>query len=328
LEHFIFSTFLYRVLEKSWVKGCFKVKKSKFLFASIWVIAVGVVLAVIGSVIGGTWARYTLMNDVGFVMLWVGVGVLVFGAFGVITSFIKERFKMKKPKFLFASVWVIAVGVVLAVVGSVVGSTWARYTTMNDMGFAMLWVGVGVLVFGAFGIVSAFARARLDKETEPEVSSPLRLMIIGEPSEIIADGVSKSILTLQIVDIEGNPIAVSTDTPVKVFAGSGILEHPVLTIPKGESSEKTILVSSRKSGQVPVSADAEGLKSVTITLNFVEKKRYCMHCGALMPSKAKCCQNCGKSPPAGVDTKVCHNCKSVIPIVAKFCSECGSSQKE
>jgi ribosomal protein L40E/predicted outer membrane lipoprotein len=268
------------------------------------------------------------MNDVGFAMLWVGVGVLVFGAFGVITSFIRERFKMKKPKFLFASIWVIAAGVVSAVVGSVLGSTWARYTLMNDVGFAMLWVGVGVLVFGAFGIVSAFARARLDKETEPKMSDPLRLMIIGEPSEIIADGVSKSVLTLQIVDIEGNPIAVSADTPVKLSAESGILQHPVVTIPKGESSERTIIVSSRESGQVPVSADAEGLKGVTITLNFVEKKRYCMHCGALMPFKAKCCQNCGKAPPAGVDTKVCHNCKSVIPIVAKFCSECASGQKE
>ena len=61
----------------------------------------------------------------------------------------------------------IAVGVVLAVVGSVIGSIWARFTTMNDVGFVMLWVGVGVLVFGAFGIVTAFAKTRLDKEEEP-----------------------------------------------------------------------------------------------------------------------------------------------------------------
>jgi ribosomal protein L40E len=99
-------------------------------------------------------------------------------------------------------------------------------------------------------------------------------------------------------------------------------------VPKGKDAEQTVIVSSRETGEVPVTAEADGMKGVTITLNFLEKKRYCMHCGAIMPNKAKACQNCGKSPPAGVDTKVCHNCKSVIPVVAKFCSECGTGQKE
>jgi hypothetical protein len=72
--------------------GC-EEKKSKVLFISIWVIAAGVVLAIVGSVIGNTWARYTTMNDIGFLLLWAGIGVLVFGAFGIITAIIKNRFK-------------------------------------------------------------------------------------------------------------------------------------------------------------------------------------------------------------------------------------------
>jgi ribosomal protein L40E len=65
-----------------------------------------------------------------------------------------------------------------------------------------------------------------------------------------------------------------------------------------------------------------------MTLNFVEKKRYCMHCGSIMPFTAKLCQKCGNSPPAGADTKTCMNCQSTIPVVAKFCSECGAGQTE
>jgi ribosomal protein L40E len=115
---------------------------------------------------------------------------------------------------------------------------------------------------------------------------------------------------------------------VKISAEKGKLERPSLTVPKGKGTERTFIMSSKETGEVPVTAEAEGLKGVTITLNFLEKKRYCMHCGAIMPPKAKACENCGKAPPAGVDTKVCHNCKSVIPVVAKFCSECGTGQKE
>jgi RNA polymerase subunit RPABC4/transcription elongation factor Spt4 len=51
-----------------------------------------------------------------------------------------------------------------------------------------------------------------------------------------------------------------------------------------------------------------------------------MHCGAIMPPGAQACLNCGKTPPAGVDTKVCQNCKCVVPALAKFCSECGAGQ--
>jgi PKD repeat protein/RNA polymerase subunit RPABC4/transcription elongation factor Spt4 len=158
--------------------------------------------------------------------------------------------------------------------------------------------------------------------------APAQLRITAEPANIVADGETKSIITLQLLDKNGKPISAINDTQVQISATKGKIEKPTVIVPKGKDAEKTVIVSSRETGQVPVTAEAEGLRGVTITLNFLEKKRYCMHCGAIMPSKAKACQNCGKAPPAGVDTKVCHNCKSVIPVVAKFCSECGTGQRE
>ena len=188
-----------------------------------------------------------------------------------------------------------------------------------------LWV-VGGAVAG-IGVASAvFGFMLLKRPKKPP--APAQLRITAEPASIVANGTTKSVITLQLLDKKGKPISAPNDTEVKISAAKGKLENSTVVVPKGKDAEQTVIVSSKESGQVPVSAEADGLKSVTITLNFVERKRYCMHCGALMVYKAKVCQNCGKTPPAGVDTKVCHNCKAVIPAVAKFCSECASGQKE
>ena len=106
------------------------------------------------------------------------------------------------------------------------------------------------------------------------------------------------------------------------------METTVLTIPKGKEMEKTYLTSSVEIGPVTVTAEAKGLKSLGLTLNFTEKRRYCMHDGARMPLTAKICPGCGMAPPTSVDTRRCGNCGSVIPAVAFFCSECGAFQKK
>jgi RNA polymerase subunit RPABC4/transcription elongation factor Spt4 len=187
-----------------------------------------------------------------------------------------------------------------------------------------LYAGVVVAIAAISAILALALVRRRKKPSEPE---PAQLRITAEPSTLVADGNTKSTITVQLLDKKGNPISAISDTQVQISASNGKLEKPTVVVPAGKDAEQTVIVSSREPGEVPVSAEAKGLKGVTITLNFLEKKRYCMHCGALMPSKARACKNCGKAPPAGVDTKVCHNCKSVIPVVAKFCSECGSSQK-
>ena len=165
--------------------------------------------------------------------------------------------------------------------------------------------------------------------TPPQVlPKPAKVKLKAEPKELIADGKSKSFITIQLLDKAGNPIAAPKDTEVKLATTGGQLESALVKIPKGAEKAETVLISSREKGIIDLAADARGLNSIDIKLNFKEKPRYCMHCGAPMSLKAKVCPNCGRVPPAGVDTKVCHNCESVIPVVAKYCSECGTGQKE
>jgi RNA polymerase subunit RPABC4/transcription elongation factor Spt4 len=156
---------------------------------------------------------------------------------------------------------------------------------------------------------------------------PAQLRVTAEPVELVADGQTRSVITIQLLDKNGKPITALDDTQIQVSATKGKIENPTVIVPKGKFIEQTAIVSSLETGVVPVTAEAKGLQGVTITLNFLDKKRYCMHCGTMMSIKEKACKNCGKTPPAGADVKTCQNCQAIIPEVAKFCSECGAGQQ-
>jgi YVTN family beta-propeller protein len=193
----------------------------------------------------------------------------------------------------------------------------------------MALIGVVVVAVACVGAVGYKMRKRPKKPPPtPPPPTPTKLVIQAEPIEILADGKTKSTITIQLQDDRDMLMAALADTEVNITTTRGTLETPVVKIPKGKDTEKTVITSSTESGPVTVSANALGLKSMSITLNFVEKKRFCMHCGVLIPFRATRCTKCGKTPPAGLDTKVCKNCNAVVPVVAKFCSECGAGQPE
>jgi RNA polymerase subunit RPABC4/transcription elongation factor Spt4 len=160
----------------------------------------------------------------------------------------------------------------------------------------------------------------------PAIPAPARVEIKAEPKELFADGKSKSFITIQLLDKKGKPIPAQDDVEVKLNTTGGKLESAFVKIPKGKERAETVLISSKETGKIDLAANATGLESIDIKLNFTEKPRFCMHCGTMMKLNAKSCQNCGKTPPAGTDTKACPNCESVIPSVAKFCAECGAGQ--
>jgi ribosomal protein L40E len=193
----------------------------------------------------------------------------------------------------------------------------------------MALIGGGIGAALAVGAVVYKIKKRPKKPPPtPPPPAPTKLMIQAEPTEILADGKTESTITIQLQDDTDRLIAALTDTEVRITTTRGTLKTPVIRIPKGKDTEKTVITSSTEGGPATVSANAFGLKTMSITLNFVEKKRFCMHCGVLIPFKATRCTKCGRTPPAGLDTKVCKNCSAVIPVVAKFCSECGAGQPE
>jgi hypothetical protein len=71
----------------------------KYMIASIWIIAIGAILLLCGSIIGGmgtfldigNWfsASHTLTYDVAIVLVWGGIILFIVGAFGIATSLLR-----------------------------------------------------------------------------------------------------------------------------------------------------------------------------------------------------------------------------------------------
>ncbi len=212
-------------------------------------------------------------------------------------------------------------------------------------------------------IVAAAAGAYLylqKMKLRVKVRKPVLFDISYEPNEIPADGKSTSVITIKLLDDEGNPYEATRDTTVTVSTTGGVLVSSSevkkdeatgtmtitdsvkqaveslltqkdesgmrLAIKQGETSVGVAIVSSLDVGDVTISVSAPGVRRKTVRMKFTEKRRYCMHCGTQMSIEGKACPNCGQMPPSGVDVKSCPNCGEVIPSVARFCGECGAGQ--
>jgi len=79
-------------------------KHRKSLLLSIWGIAIGIILLISGSVVGGMgiiyhaggwfaplWYEETWVYNLGVGIVWSGIIVLILGAFGILTTFIREH---------------------------------------------------------------------------------------------------------------------------------------------------------------------------------------------------------------------------------------------
>jgi hypothetical protein len=85
---------------------------------------------------------------------------------------------MKHRKSLLLSIWGIAIGIILSIIGYIVSRTgivyhpaqflvsaeWWEYTTVYYLGFAVMWLGIAIVILAVFGIGTTFIREYLDRE--------------------------------------------------------------------------------------------------------------------------------------------------------------------
>jgi len=177
-----------------------------------------------------------------------------------------------------------------------------------------------VLIIGA-----ATAYYFLVMKKQNPVTTTLRVTI--NPDMLPADGRSTAQVTVEMLNTAGNLKEVDTDTAVIITTSLGNVRSPV-AIMKGSSTTTTILSAGVEIGTAQVTAKVNEFLTGAATIQLVENRRYCMHCGSKIAFQQNICSKCGKVPPSGEEVKTCRNCGAVIPSVARFCGECGAGQPE
>ena len=87
---------------------------------------------------------------------------------------------MCMKKYLIASIWVIAVGIILWLCGSIIGGMgiifdigkWfsAGHTLTYDVAIGLVWGGIILFIVGVFGIATSLLRGHLDKQQKKVTS--------------------------------------------------------------------------------------------------------------------------------------------------------------
>jgi hypothetical protein len=145
-----------------------KVKMPRSLFISITSLGLGVVFLVIGTLLAGSYAKDTLLNDAGFGMLIGGIAILCLGVSGTAIAMLKAQVYnqdkvMGEPHpRVFGSLWAIGIGTMLLIVGFILSGNFAKNTFINYTGFGMLLSGAGIFVYGLFETAKAFAMGYLN----------------------------------------------------------------------------------------------------------------------------------------------------------------------
>jgi hypothetical protein len=162
------------------------------------VIVLGIVLAIIGSLIASAYAKETITNYIGFIMLLVGIAAFVVGAVATGTSYLTRlcqetpaKMGVKTLKILCLNIWLLGIGIVLAVIGSILGSAYAANTIINEVGYWSLLTGTGIFLFGVAGTATITLKLR-KKQPGVKVAKPRRgfsnILFIGIAVALIITG--------------------------------------------------------------------------------------------------------------------------------------------
>ena len=146
------------------------------------------------------------------------------------------------------------------------------YHGISAMRMDNIPIGPHVVVFAKFGYFKCEKKAIVNANQTTHVHCDLteipeiKLKLSAEPTEIPADGKSKSMITIRIEDKNEIPIPVPEDIMVELVTNIGKIESPV-RIPAGRASVTATLTSFAVQGTATVEATAEFLKGST-TVEF------------------------------------------------------------
>ncbi len=134
--------------------------------SSMTAIAIGLILAFIGSTVSSNWSRETMINYVGFGMLLAGIATFVVGLFGTVALAVKNYLNRQEkengvqidnPKALLSSIWSVGIGIALAAIGSILASSFQKESLVNYAGFGTQLAGIAVFIISAFEAVRTSA---------------------------------------------------------------------------------------------------------------------------------------------------------------------------
>ena len=185
-----------------------QIKRQESLSGKTQAILIGLILAIIGAIIGNSFAKDSLTNYTGFGMMLAGIAIFVFGIASTAATGIKMRLsreepslvKVRKPRVLFVSIWTIGLGVVLTALGYLLSNTFAQESIINLSGYRMLLGGAAVLVVGAAGII--LSTAQVHRVKTPGGRMTLK---IKQPNGMLVGGLSLGIGI--IVTVAGTVVA-------------------------------------------------------------------------------------------------------------------------
>jgi len=155
----------------------------KALIGKTEALIIGLVLAIVGALVAGSFEKGTLTNYAGFGMLLVGIAAFVAGTCSVFTTNVENRmqrenldvYRAKKRLPIYNSIWAIGAGVILAVLGSMLASANDRALPMNTAGFGMLLAGIGVSVMGFSSVALETVKIELNRDHTSKVKTPKSL---------------------------------------------------------------------------------------------------------------------------------------------------------
>ncbi|MGA2385495.1 MAG: hypothetical protein ABSG33_03060 [Candidatus Bathyarchaeia archaeon] len=220
-----------------------KQRRQETLSSETKIIVIGLVVAIIGSVIASSYQKATLTNYAGFGMLLAGISVLIFGTCATACATVNDRFaqfpakKAGKPRMLALSIWTIGIGLILSIIGSILSSNYAKNSFMNVDGFRMLLVGICFFVLGIFGTLLGTLQANLNRNRRQaglRGACPRSLS-----SSILSIGVGLALI------IVGSIVAGSAaKETITNYTGFGMLLVGIATLTLGMSGTAVTIVKS------------------------------------------------------------------------------------